>query len=625
MIFKRFLPQQLRVLASPFGLALLLGLLLPIGCLLWFMLRAAEAERIAAERRLKTLLTKDIHQTVNRWHEQHWQSLETLNADVNPQALFALGTQSPLIHAIIITDLNGQIVYPVAKPTRTTLPEAFIQSIRTFRQYAAHDNDLAINTLERFRESEHYANATSAHQIVIDFLLFEHLQQRVKNNTAANVYEPLITQLADRLSIRLNHTQDDQLHPRTRLMYAKKLVVLSKTYQPSAFVNTLGSSFDFIESINSNNINDLHFDKHPDWVIINPNQRPQIDSALENKLTLWLIKSRKQLSKTLTNIINEQLQGSWVTAEIAGTPSLNPKAAYHRQLQSIRATHLNIYWQDPQAFSQTLSRQSIIYFSLGFSVIIFLCVSAAYVFHHIRKEKQLSELKAHAISTVAHELKTPLTSIRLLLDNLSQNASDPETIKDYAKIMQREHNRLSTLVENFLTFNRLERNQSSLTTELMDIHTLLDDALSILAGTLKQQAIELNYTKEDNKREGRYFVCVDRNLMTTCLLNLIDNACKYAATPKQVGISIEYTQETIKITISDNGPGIALSERQKIFEPYYRAESALSRSSEGTGLGLYIAKAIAQLHAGNIDWQPARPCGSRFILQLPRHHLNSNI
>lgn len=105
--------------------------------------------------------------------------------------------------------------------------------------------------------------------------------------------------------------------------------------------------------------------------------------------------------------------------------------------------------------------------------------------------------------------------------------------------------------------------------------------------------------------------------MATCLINLIDNACKYALAPKKVTVETEQISNVIYVRVTDNGPGIPVNEQERVFAPFYRSESALSRMSEGTGLGLHIAKAVAELHSGNIGAGEGRPNGSCFTLSIP--------
>ncbi|MCB9557316.1 MAG: HAMP domain-containing histidine kinase [Deltaproteobacteria bacterium] len=232
----------------------------------------------------------------------------------------------------------------------------------------------------------------------------------------------------------------------------------------------------------------------------------------------------------------------------------------------------------------------------------------------VRKERRASALKSDFIANVTHELKTPLSLIRMFGELLALGrAEKPETTKEYAEIITRESDRLTALIDNVLDFARLEGGKAAYSFGPGDLVPLLRRAAELVSYRCQQNGIELRVDAPETLRCAR----VDETALTLLVLNLLDNALKYGATSgQQIRLQARREQGTIVVTVSDDGPGIGPAQQRRIFERFYRGPHA-SPAVRGSGIGLSLVKSIAEAHNGKIHVQSGPNGGSTFELRLP--------
>ncbi|MCS7232611.1 MAG: ATP-binding protein [Synergistetes bacterium] len=234
----------------------------------------------------------------------------------------------------------------------------------------------------------------------------------------------------------------------------------------------------------------------------------------------------------------------------------------------------------------------------------------------LEKLRRLDKLKSEFISSVSHELKTPLTAIKgfieLLLDNPESIPS--ETAKAYLSFMNEEVNNLTRLINDLLDFSRLETSKLYLELEEFDINELIERAVSMFERDLKEK--ELFIYKELNG--DLPLVKGDKGKLLQVLINLIDNAIKYIGNGKRIWIRANADDgKGITICVEDEGIGIPPESLPYIFDKFYRVESDYTHKIRGLGLGLSIAKQIIEAHKGKI-WAESKPDkGSKFFFYLP--------
>jgi two-component system phosphate regulon sensor histidine kinase PhoR len=213
----------------------------------------------------------------------------------------------------------------------------------------------------------------------------------------------------------------------------------------------------------------------------------------------------------------------------------------------------------------------------------------------VLSERRTSRLKSDFVANVSHELKTPLSLIRMFGEMVATGRHKGDAAaREYGGIITRESERLSHLIDNVLDFARLERGKASYDFAEGDIADVLERALDVCRYRLEKDKLKLRTQIEHNLPPVR----MDGNAMTLVILNLVDNAIKYAADAGEVDVTLARSPGGVVLGVRDFGPGIAAEEQPRIFERFYRARSARDRNVRGSGIGLALVKHIAEAHGG---------------------------
>jgi signal transduction histidine kinase len=282
--------------------------------------------------------------------------------------------------------------------------------------------------------------------------------------------------------------------------------------------------------------------------------------------------------------------------------------------QSFPGWKVELYFQGGNVFEKAASRQIAVYTWTGFLVILFILIVSAFATRAIGRQIRLNEMKNDFIATVSHELKTPLASMRVLVDTLLEgNIKDEAQVSKYLQLTAKENERLTRMIDNFLTFSRMERNKVAFT--LVDAAPALmaSDAVASVKTKYETHHCHLDQDIADNLPE----IQADHDAMVTVLVNLLDNACKYTGDDKRVSLRVFADDGCVCFAVTDNGIGLARRHLRKIFDRFYQVDSSLARKAEGCGLGLSIVKFIVDAHHGKIavDSKPGQ--GSTFTVRLP--------
>lgn len=232
----------------------------------------------------------------------------------------------------------------------------------------------------------------------------------------------------------------------------------------------------------------------------------------------------------------------------------------------------------------------------------------------ITKLEEINQMKSFFVSSVSHELKTPLTAIKLFTEILSSSNNLPHEQKnEYFNIINGECDRLNRLINNILDFAKIERGTKVFNFEAVDLNSLIEKSIKICYYNLKMN----NFKLEFNKPDGKFFVFGDSDTLTEVFINLIDNAIKYSADNKFVGIQLSQNNSEYLVVIEDKGIGIKPEEIGKIFEPYFRSSSKETRKTGGVGIGLSLVNNIIKAHHGEIAVESRLNEGTKFIIKLP--------
>ncbi|MBX7097177.1 MAG: cell wall metabolism sensor histidine kinase WalK [Myxococcaceae bacterium] len=267
---------------------------------------------------------------------------------------------------------------------------------------------------------------------------------------------------------------------------------------------------------------------------------------------------------------------------------------------------------DPVA--QASSRNRTLYGILLGAFYVAMVSGVIYTGRTLYREARLSRLKTDFVSLVSHELRTPLTSIRMFIDTLAMGRvkNEAET-KEVLSMLSRETARLSEMIETVLDWSRIERGRKQYDRQMTEVAPVVAAAVD----AFKAQRHGLPYALSVEVPQGVPRVNIDSASVAGAILNLLSNAYNYTGDDKQLRLTVRHERRKVLVAVQDNGMGIPRRERKKIFERFYRVDNRLSRSTEGSGLGLSIAQRIVQAHGGELTVESELGKGSTFTIHLP--------
>jgi signal transduction histidine kinase len=238
----------------------------------------------------------------------------------------------------------------------------------------------------------------------------------------------------------------------------------------------------------------------------------------------------------------------------------------------------------------------------------------------LRREAELARLRDDFVSGVSHELRTPLAQIRMFAELLDQGKlrSDEERRRS-TKVINREARRLSHLVETVLHFSRQRRDTTRLVLEPVDVTELLGEVEESFAPLANSRGVGLQVRIEED-----LLVQADRGALSQMLLNLLDNAVKYGPAGQIAYITVWRVGDALRMAIDDEGSGIPVRDRERIFEPYRRLDRDGNGNVAGSGIGLAVVRGLAELHDGGAWVEDAPSGGARFVIELPRAQAKSS-
>jgi signal transduction histidine kinase len=244
------------------------------------------------------------------------------------------------------------------------------------------------------------------------------------------------------------------------------------------------------------------------------------------------------------------------------------------------------------------------------------------LWHNVRAQVRLATKKDDFISAVSHELRTPLTSIRMYSEMLENNwIKSQDKLAEYYRNMRQESERLSRLVENVLDFARLQKGRRRYAFQLGHLNDCVAEVVEMMRPYAEQRGFVIRTRFEPIEQTA-----FDKDAVTQIVVNLIDNAVKYAAcaTDKTISVHTQGKGGFTIIEVEDHGPGVPHRQRKKVFEEFYRFEGKPAAKGDnqsqpqttGTGLGLTLVKHFAEAHGGYVEIDSAQPTGAIFRVAL---------
>ena len=240
---------------------------------------------------------------------------------------------------------------------------------------------------------------------------------------------------------------------------------------------------------------------------------------------------------------------------------------------------------------------------------IFIIMQASF------RSMKLSRMQTEFVSNVSHELKTPLSSIRVLGELLSSGrVSKPAKVREYGDYIEGESQRLTGLIDDVLDFAAIDSGKKTYRLERADVSKAVAETLQAVELGLQQTGFSIRF---DASPREELCALIDKDAISEAVLNLVDNAVKYSGSAREIAVSVDKHQNFVTISVTDYGIGLSAEEAERIFEKFYRVSSGLVHNVRGSGLGLSISKHIVEAHGGKITVESEPGRGSTFAIHIP--------
>lgn len=622
-------------------LLLLIVVMVPTIGVLWFVSVAMRNEQLASRQRLSDAYrTHLLH--VQQTLDERWQeitgNLQTSasaadTADPASQQRFVAAVSTGLVDSVVCFGKAGQITYPTLPDAssvefdndrwRTAVRLEYEQgehadALKIYHEIASTAGDPLLRGFALQSEVRclfRTGGGKAALKIVGQFDdNFSNVRDTHGRLIAANVELLAIELAADaevtseiqqRLLGRLNDHGEGHLPASQRLFLMNRLTELL----PGAIDAQLLAAEDLaarfvaahpkparLVSLQSSQLADV-------WQFATPDGR-----------LLLLLKTETVTTQSASVVGETQLPDG---VQISIVPPGQPQSV--DELISIRAGtqlpgwRLSMNLADGQ-IADSASHQQTIYVWISVLVVLFTSIVAVFLAISIRRQIHVANLKNDLVGTVSHELKTPLSSMRLLVDTLLDSSQfEPQQTREYLQLIAKENTRLSRLIENFLTFSRLEQGKHTFEFGSVDAADLIARAVEAAGERFHDSDCKLTIEVADNLPPIR----ADEDGLVMALLNLLDNAYKYSSAPREICIQATQADSDVGLSVTDNGVGMTRTAAKRIFHKFYQVDQSLVREGQGCGLGLSIVNYIVRAHGGEASVSSRPGNGSTFTLRMP--------
>jgi signal transduction histidine kinase len=616
---------------------LLFAVLIPAACLLWFMGAAMRHERLAARQQLidsyRSQLAASQVQLDRQWHDT-FAALASVASSLPPALAFQECVRSGRVDSLVLLDSQGRVLYPIAPvppaadPADPAADWAEASRVEYFQKdpaaaaplyqalaEAAATPALAARAWQaRARCLVQSGQADAAIRLVVDKLgdaRFDRaadLQGRLIVANAellalelmTNHAAPAFQTVANRLQARLNDYSHPALAAPQRRFLMKELLRLA----PDARFPTLAAE-----------------DLAARWVDASARSEP-------GRFPLANVWQWTTPDGQLTALVRNERLAAEAQALIqppslpsgARVALLPPGTEHPAALVSLPAGpalpgwHLALSFTHPGAFDTAARTLNSAYLWTGLFVLAAMAVLTVLAVRLVRRQTALARLKNDLAATVSHELKTPLASMRVLVDTLlDAERLDEPTVREYLRLIAGENERLTRLIQNFLTFSRMEKQKHTFQFAHLPARQIVDAAVNAVRERLTAPGCRFELLVADPLPAVR----ADPDALVTALINLLDNACKFSGDHPHIILRAYADNGRVLVSVHDHGVGIPPNETNRIFQPFHQAEQRLSRQGSGCGLGLSIVQFILRAHQGTVSVVSQPGAGSTFTLSLP--------
>jgi len=613
--------------------------IVPTACLFWFLDKAVRNERLAVRQKLVEVYRAQItlvQEKLEGYWRQKCDALDRMVDDAPAPRLFAALVSGQQADSAICFDAEGRILYPTESKLTAQRKEdaALDQGVRL--EQVENDAAKAADEFARVARDSSDANLTAralqgqarclakigrkdaAIELLAESLGADRFSRALDSQDrliAANAElmaleligsasDPRFEMVADRLTKRLNDYQGAPIPAPQRRFLMRKLQQLTPA----------NARFPTLEAE----------DIAARWIEATPNptRAPGLRAtALTNVCQLASGNGRVVVllscDKLLANI-REVTALDPLPKGLAIVPVPPEQELSGDGLIVVTAGPILPGWRlalkEPGLFDAATSARVSSYFWIGFLAVVAMCVLAAIVLNLVRRQMTLARLKNDLVANVTHELKTPLSSMRLLVDTLLNSEQlNERTAREYLQLIASENSRLSRLIDNFLTFSRMERNKHVFEFSEVSVARVVDGTVAAVGERFNTPGCRF----EVKVAEGLPPIVADGDALVTALLNLLDNAYKYSGDEKHIQLGVRARSGSVCLEVQDNGIGLSPREAKKVFKRFYQVDQSLSRETGGCGLGLSLVQYIVAAHKGDVRVESEPGKGSTFTIVLP--------
>jgi two-component system, OmpR family, phosphate regulon sensor histidine kinase PhoR len=633
-------------------LLLMVIVALPTTAVLWLMVEATQNERLAVRQRLADAYRGQLALVCDRAIAD-WQSrlaqLDASVAGISPAESFAACVlnalpDGALADSVIVLDAAGEPAYP---------------ALTAHSEVEPTEPDAAWMAAERLELVElDYAAAAAAYDRIATSTSDDNLTARaIQSEARSLLLAGQRVSAAELLEGQVNNLRlTSSVAPDGRFLYADLMLLLvqiTKDSNPLLAEKTAGTL--------ASRLNDYAQSQprsaqrrfvmrelerlFPKSVIFPTGPAEDLAGAYLDRLPsgklpaslqttgipdVWKVASPKTRvlalfhSKTIAAFLRRELDGQVALSDVRLAPVGPGDAGGERdEFLSLAIGSAMPQWRialslagdDP--FDNASRKRGKLYIWAAFVTIVATGLLALLMAAALRRQMRISRLKNDLVATVSHELKTPLSAMRLLVDTLlnqeDQDAPSPQQAREYLQLIAQENLRLSRLIDNFLTFSRMEHGKQLWTFAKLRPEGILHRAIDAMQERLSEPLCQFEVRVEPALPDVRG----DADALVTVLVNLLDNSCKYSSPPKQIVLRAFSRRQQVCFAVEDDGVGLSARQKDRIFEQFYQVDQQLSRTAGGCGLGLSIVHSIVTGHGGTIEVQSEPGKGSSFVVTLP--------
>ncbi len=538
---------------------LLLVVLVAIGCVLWFMREAMRNERVAVREKLVDAYRGQLSLVQAKTKEGWKNRLAALDSSGSAAARFARFVREGLADSVICIDEQGRAVYPHLPSTGDTPGRnaSAYTELMTLESLTDQSDPRFQATLAQLRDMVNSYDQDALPSAQRRFIMHE--LRRLDPDVV------LPTLAAEELAARYLETNSGIV--REPILRATELrdvwSVASLGRHVLALFTTAG-----LHTRLGNVVREFPLPKGVTITVVAPNEDAMTDSAV-------------------------------VTASLA---------------PELPGWRLALSLDDRKLFDTAAEQRVTRYLIVAGIVIGLMSVTVVFIARGFGRQVRLARLKNDLVATVSHELKTPLTAMRAIVDTLLEAKQfDEKKTREYLELLGAENARLSRLIENFLTFSRLERNKYAFEFTRVRPQRIVEEAVAALG----ERAHVPGCTVESQVADSLPLIRGDVDALVTALLNLLDNAWKYTGDQKRIVLRTEARNGSVYFSVADNGIGLSARDRRRIFDSFYQADQRLARTVGGCGLGLSIVRSIVEAHHGKVRVESEPGHGSTFTIEIP--------